>query len=118
MPEILKQVNEIIKTAEERGSKRKHKKRLYDIIEEDIRIKLKLAIKNKEIKEILKDLYKTIKRELEYVRENVSECFDKKYEILEFYIASINMFLREYIDNLIEDKENLEYDDILAIIYG
>ena len=108
---LLKRVGEIC-----RIGATKYKKRLFDCMATEITVKLEMCVKEGSIKEKLGKLAKSIYSQLDNAHCDVGTCFPG-FDILSYYAATINMFVREYVGGLVEKKEELDYGDVLDLLY-
>lgn len=128
MEEMNKKQNQKNEKELERLKLKKYKERLFQIIDNEIKFKIQMIIYPKEdgkdrkpiklpLSIILDNLSKLLSRELDFAQFDVDPCFPEAYKILEFYIKTFNKYIKEFTDELMKDRENLDYSDVLSLAY-
>lgn len=92
------------------------KKRFHDVITNEVYAKLDF-VKERKLADSLPLVTKTIYQILDTAQCDVGTCFSKELDILSFYSATINMYLREWIGSLLENLSTINWEDHLSLLY-
>eukprot|EP01080_Neovahlkampfia_damariscottae_P000629 gene629-8133_t len=95
---------------------KEYKKRFFNTITNQVHHGIAYAMKDKpKFYDKLKAVDRYMSKTLEDAELDVSTCFPEEYDILKFYIKTFENYVKDYVIELLNDREKLEYSDSLDL---
>jgi hypothetical protein len=135
-PVYLVQIARVIEEEEKRDKKRKKetgkvfsskkktaevtlknfRERLFKIMVAQVKSGIEYAMKDSpKFHEKLRCVDRYMTEILEDAELDVSACFPDEYNILQFYLKTFEDYVKDYVQNLLNDPEKLEYSESLEL---